>query len=69
MEKSPSGLMYAILNTDIDLINEFCMKVRSELNKISSPANINSEKQVVISGNAESVELTVKYLKEKGSSA
>ena len=67
MEKSPSGLMYAILNTDIDLIRECCFKASSELNKISSPANINSEKQVVISGNAESVELSVKYLKEKGS--
>jgi len=66
MEKSPAGLMYAILNTDINLIKECCLKASHKLGKISSPANINSKKQVVISGESEAVELTVKYLKEMG---
>tara|TARA_S200000501_G_C20783996_1_gene726336 strand:- start:448 stop:1368 length:921 start_codon:yes stop_codon:yes gene_type:complete len=66
MEKSPAGLMYAILNTDIDLIKECCLKASYKLGKISSPANINSKKQVVISGERDAVELSVKYLKELG---
>ena len=66
MEKSPPGSMYAILNTELDIIRECCLRASSELNKISSPANINSKKQVVISGHSESVELSVKYLKERG---
>ena len=66
MEKSPAGLMYAILNTDIDLIKECCLKASYKLGKISSPANINSKKQVVISGESDAVELSVKYLKELG---
>lgn len=40
MEKSLEGSMYAILNTDIDIINEFCMKVRDDKNMIVSTANI-----------------------------
>tara|TARA_B100000941_G_C28483898_1_gene543825 strand:+ start:55 stop:975 length:921 start_codon:yes stop_codon:yes gene_type:complete len=66
MEKSAPGSMYAILNTELDIIRECCLRASSELNKISSPANINSKKQVVISGHSESVELSVKYLKERG---
>ena len=66
MEKSPAGLMYAILNTNIDLIKECCLKASYKLGKISSPANINSKKQVVISGESDAVELSVKYLKELG---
>ena len=66
MEKSAPGSMYAILNTELDIIRECCLRASSELNKISSPANINSKKQVVISGHTESVELSVKYLKERG---
>ena len=30
MERSLKGSMYAILNTDIDIINELCMKVRDD---------------------------------------
>ena len=52
---------------ELDVIRECCLRASSELNKISSPANINSKKQVVISGHTESVELSVKYLKERGS--
>ena len=66
MEKSPAGLMYAILNTNIDLIKECCLKASYKLGKISSPANINSKNQVVISGESDAVELSVKYLKELG---
>ena len=66
MDKSPKGSMYAILNTDIDLITECCERASFEIGKISSIANINSQNQIVISGDLESVELTINYLKEKG---
>ena len=55
----------AILNTDIHLITKCCEWASHETGKISSIANINSQNQIVISGDAESVELTVNYLKEE----
>ena len=36
MERSLKGSMYAILNTDIDIINKFCIKVRDYENMIVS---------------------------------
>ena len=67
MEDSPKGSMYAILNTDFELVEKCCLMATSELDKISAPANINSNNQVVISGDIDAVELSVKYLKERGS--
>ena len=66
MEKSLKGSMYAILNTDIDIINEFCMKVRDDKNMIVSTANINSPKQIVIAGENKAVEMVVSDLKNNG---
>ena len=64
MEKSIKGSMYAILNTDIDIINEFCMKVSKDENMIVNTANINSPKQIVIAGENKAVEI-VSDLKER----
>ena len=65
METAESGSMYAILNVDINLINEICLKISNETNSIVAPANINSPNQVVISGNAEAVNLVISNLKEQ----
>ena len=66
MERAEKGSMYAILNTDIGIINDCCLRASSATNSIVSPANINSPKQVVISGANNAVELAVNYLKENG---
>ena len=66
METAESGSMYAILNVDINYIDEICLKVSNETNSIVAPANINSPNQVVISGNAEAVNLVINHLKEHG---
>ena len=66
MEESLSGSMFAILNTDIKIINDCCQKASLKSNKIVSPANINSSKQVVIAGEDEAVELAIEYLKNNG---
>ncbi len=66
METAECGQMYAILNVNINLINEICLKISSETKSIVSPANINSPNQVVISGNTEAINLVVNNLKEQG---
>ena len=66
MEESLSGSMYAILNTDMKIIDDCCQKASFKSNKIVSPANINSSKQVVIAGEDEAVELAIEYLKNNG---
>ena len=66
MEESLSGSMFAILNTDMKIIDDCCQKASSKSNKIVSPANINSSKQVVIAGEDEAVELAIEYLKNNG---
>ena len=66
MEESLSGSMFAILNTDMKIIDDCCQKASFKSNKIVSPANINSSKQVVIAGEDEAVELAIEYLKNNG---
>ena len=66
MENSNKGQMYAILNAPLELITKCSSLASTELNQIVSPSNINSPNQVVISGDTEAVDLTVKYLKEHG---
>ena len=66
MEESLSGSMFAILNTDMKIIDYCCQKASFKSNKIVSPANINSSKQVVIAGEDEAVELAIEYLKNNG---
>ena len=58
--------MYAILNTDIDIIDEVCKKVSKDENMIVNPANINSPKQIVIAGENKAVEIVINNLKERG---
>ena len=66
MENANEGHMYAILNTPLELIKKLCNFASQELDQIVAPANINSPKQVVISGDKQAVDLTVRYLKDNG---
>ncbi len=66
MEKAKKGSMYAIINFDFLKIKEICNDVELETNQIVSPANINSNTQIVIAGNIKATELAVKRLKKEG---
>ena len=66
MESSLSGSMYAVLNTDIEIVNDTCKKVRDYENMIVSIANINSPKQIVIAGENKAVEMVISDLKNNG---
>ena len=66
MEQCQKGSMCAVLNTDLDVISGVCERVENETNNIVSPANLNSPKQIVISGTSDGVELVIKYLKDAG---
>ena len=66
MENCTEGSMYAILNTDINVISNLCTKVENKLNTIVVPANLNSASQTVISGTNEGVTEVVKELKNAG---
>ena len=59
-------MAHAILNTDIDIIDEVCKKVSKDENMIVNPANINSPKQIVIAGENKAVEIVINNLKERG---
>ncbi|HFI0397695.1 TPA: ACP S-malonyltransferase [Streptococcus suis] len=58
-----TGKMVAVLNTDINLIEEVCSSVTSG---IVSPANYNTPAQVVIGGEVAAVDEAVELLKEAG---
>ena len=66
MEKCKAGSMYAILDTDINVITNLCLKVKNKLNTIVAPANLNSAFQTVISGTNEGVAEVIKELKNAG---
>ena len=66
MEKCPKGSMCAALNVDIDVINEICSKVEDEIKTIVTPANLNSPKQIVVSGTEEGVDEVINRLKDCG---
>ncbi len=59
------GAMAAVLGLDISVVEEVCKTIEQD-GKVCSPANINSPSQVVIAGDAESVEKAIEILKEKG---
>ena len=59
------GGMAAILGLKSDQVNEICEQV-SDGSGIVSPANFNSDAQIVISGNKEHVEKASELAKEKG---
>ncbi|MGU7964831.1 ACP S-malonyltransferase [Streptococcus suis] len=58
-----TGKMVAVLNTDVNLIEEICSKVTSG---IVSPANYNTPAQIVIGGEVAAVDEAVELLKEAG---
>ncbi len=55
--------MVAVLNTDVNLIEEVCSTVTSG---IVSPANYNTPAQIVIGGEVVAVDEAVELLKEAG---
>ncbi|NQP33976.1 ACP S-malonyltransferase [Streptococcus suis] len=57
------GKMVAVLNTDVNLIEEICSTVTSG---IVSPANYNTPAQIVIGGEVAAVDEAVELLKEAG---
>lgn len=61
-----SGKMVAVMNTAPALIEEICQKAAEESQGIVSPANYNTEKQIVIGGEASSVDKACEMLKESG---
>ena len=63
MEKAASGSMYAILNFNYDKIKFICDEVSKEEDSIVTVANINSDKQIVISGSNLSTEKAVEKLR------
>ncbi|MGQ7385107.1 ACP S-malonyltransferase [Streptococcus suis] len=58
-----TGKMVAVLNTDVNLIEEICSTVTSG---IVSPANYNTPAQIVIGGEVTAVDEAVEALKEAG---
>ncbi|HEM2830574.1 TPA: ACP S-malonyltransferase [Streptococcus suis] len=58
-----TGKMVAVLNTDVNLIEEICSAVTSG---IVSPANYNTPAQIVIGGEVTAVDEAVEALKEAG---
>ncbi|HEM3499829.1 ACP S-malonyltransferase [Streptococcus suis] len=58
-----TGKMVAVLNTDVNLIEEVCSSVTSG---IVSPANYNTPAQIVIGGEVATVDEAVELLKEAG---
>ena len=59
-----SGKMVAVLNADLDLIENACKKASSL--GVVSPANYNTPSQIVIGGEAEAVDKAVELLQEAG---
>ena len=66
MENAESGSMYAILNLELNLIQNICKEVEDETGSIVSAANINSQNQIVIAGNNNSAKIVAEKCKEAG---
>jgi [acyl-carrier-protein] S-malonyltransferase len=66
MENTESGSMYAILNLELNLIQNICKEVENETGSIVSAANINSQNQIVIAGNNNSAKIVAEKCKEAG---
>jgi [acyl-carrier-protein] S-malonyltransferase len=66
MESSQKGSMYAILNLDLNEINQICKVVEEETGQVISPANINSPNQIVIAGSNEAATIAADKCKEAG---
>ncbi|MFC4651550.1 ACP S-malonyltransferase [Lactococcus nasutitermitis] len=59
-----SGKMVAVMNADVQLIEEICKKASAH--GIVSPANYNTPSQIVIGGEVAAVDVAVELLKEAG---
>ena len=66
MENAESGSMYAILNLELNLIQNICKEVEDETGSVVSAANINSPNQIVIAGNNNSAKIVAEKCKEAG---
>jgi len=69
MEASPPGAMSAILGTKFERLNELCMATTAasiDDKKVVVVANFNTEEQLVISGDPESVSLVGTQAKTEG---
>jgi [acyl-carrier-protein] S-malonyltransferase len=66
MENTQKGTMFAILNLDLNEINQICKVVEEETGLVISPANINSPNQVVIAGHNEAAIIAADKCKEAG---
>ncbi len=66
MENSQKGTMFAILNLDLNEINQICKAVELETGQVISPANINSPNQIVIAGSDEAATIAANKCKEAG---
>ena len=66
VENSQKGSMFAILNWDLNEINQICKAVEEETGQVISPANINSPNQVVIAGSDEAATIAANKCKEAG---
>ena len=58
--------MFAILNLDLNEINQICKVVEQETDQVISAANINSPNQVVIAGSDEAAMIAADKCKEAG---
>ncbi|MFV0556421.1 MAG: ACP S-malonyltransferase, partial [Lactovum sp.] len=67
-EAAPSGLgkMLAVMNTDVQLIEDICKQAALETEAIVSPANYNTIKQIVIGGEVKAVNRAEELLKLAG---
>ena len=59
-----AGAMAAILGADLGAVMQACAEAGE--GQVCSPANINSQNQVVIAGDAEAIDRAVALLKERG---
>src|SRR5205814_9827789 len=59
-----AGAMAAILGADLSTVMQACAEASE--GQVCSPANINSQNQVVIAGDAEAIDRAVALLKERG---
>lgn len=59
-----AGAMAAVLGADLSTVTQACAEASE--GQVCSPANINSQNQVVIAGDAEAIDRAVALLKERG---
>ena len=66
MENAQKGSMFAIINLDLNEINQICKLVEEETGQVISSANINSPNQVVIAGSDQAATIAAGKCKQAG---